>query len=282
MARGREARGGGRRGGFGGGGGGGGPPGPQIAAAAAAQSLRNQAEADLAAALFCALQEELAKAEAAGEGGGAPQGRRPITVGVLTPYRRQVESLRATFSAVAGPAAAAGVRIETVDAFQGKEVDVAILSCVRARGGAGPEAGAPPPPAGAGLPPTLPPPVAGDAALHRSVGFVADVRRLNVAITRARRALWILGSATTLAASPVWAALIQDAAARGCVVWDTSADALFPHGYGARRRFVPPPPPPVLMLPAPPPRPVLMPPPPGYEQPGRAGGRPYGGAAGPY
>ena len=41
------------------------------------------------------------------------------------------------------------------------------------------------------------------------VGFLSDVRRLNVAITRAKRALWILGSAATLRADPVWAALIQ-------------------------------------------------------------------------
>ena len=41
------------------------------------------------------------------------------------------------------------------------------------------------------------------------VGFLSDVRRLNVAITRAKRALWILGSAATLRADPVWAALIE-------------------------------------------------------------------------
>ena len=41
------------------------------------------------------------------------------------------------------------------------------------------------------------------------MGFLSDVRRLNVAITRAKRALWILGSAATLRADPVWAALIE-------------------------------------------------------------------------
>lgn len=74
------------------------------------------------------------------------------------------------------------MEIETVDSFQGRQKDVIILSCVRASaaGGAG-----------------------------GSVGFVADVRRMNVAITRARRALWVLGSLGTLQANATWAALIQ-------------------------------------------------------------------------
>jgi senataxin len=209
-----------------------------VAAAASAQSLRNQAEADLAVALLRELRGELARtANAAGGEGGVPPPARTLTIGVITPYRRQVETLRATFGALAGPDAATRVTIETVDAFQGKEVDVAILSCVRARA---PGGGAPG--------------VAADAALHRSVGFVADVRRLNVAITRARRALWILGSAATLSASPVWAALIQDAEARKCVVWDACAAELFPHQFGGGRGVV-------------------------VQQQQR---RAYGGAAGPY
>ena len=62
------------------------------------------------------------------------------------------------------------VLIETVDSFQGKQMDVIIMSCVRAS-----EAGA-----------------------QTGIGFVSDIRRMNVAITRAKRALWILGSAATL------------------------------------------------------------------------------------
>ena len=51
----------------------------------------------------------------------------------------------------------AQVMIETVDSFQGKQLDVIILSCVRASEG------------------------------RTGVGFLADVRRMNVAITRAKR-----------------------------------------------------------------------------------------------
>ena len=62
--------------------------------------------------------------------------------------------------------------MNTVDSYQGRQLDVIILSCVRSNPGA------------------------------TGVGFVADMRRMNVSITRAKRALWILGSAATLKQSP--------------------------------------------------------------------------------
>ena len=80
-----------------------------------------------------------------------------------------------------------------MDAFQGRQLDVVILSCVRANPGGS------------------------------AIGFVNDIRRMNVAITRAKRALWVLGSRITLERSPVWAALLADAAQRGLVVRNASA-----------------------------------------------------------
>ena len=49
------------------------------------------------------------------------------------------------------------------------------------------------------------------------IGFVNDLRRLNVALTRARHALYIVGSEASLTASPDWRALVEDAKRRGCV-----------------------------------------------------------------
>lgn len=59
---------------------------------------------------------------------------------------------------------------------QGKQLDVIIFSCVRS-----------------GAPSTFPSASGGSGSGSGSIGFVADVRRMNVAITRAKRALWILG-----------------------------------------------------------------------------------------
>lgn len=84
------------------------------------------------------------------------------------------------------------VEVSTVDAFQGREADVMILSCVRA-------------------------PKHGQAgSLQRTastgVGFLQDVRRMNVAITRARRSLWVLGHLMTLHQSRPWRKLAEHAA----------------------------------------------------------------------
>jgi regulator of nonsense transcripts 1 len=70
------------------------------------------------------------------------------------------------------------IEIASVDSFQGGERDYIILSCVRHN-------------------------------RHRTIGFLKDPRRLNVAITRAKMGLIIIGSARVLAGNKLWYHLIR-------------------------------------------------------------------------
>ena len=72
-------------------------------------------------------------------------------------------------------------------------------------------------------------------------GFVEDVRRMNVGITRASHALWLLGNARTLSVNEHWRALMEDARARGCVIESADAAELFPKAYLWRGPGAPPP-----------------------------------------
>jgi len=84
-------------------------------------------------------------------------GLQPAQIGVITPYEGQ-RCYCVNHMQVAGTLhsdAYAAVEVASVDSFQGREKDVIILSCVRSNE-------------------------------HQGIGFLADPRRLNVALTRAR------------------------------------------------------------------------------------------------
>ncbi|KAF8389472.1 hypothetical protein HHK36_026167 [Tetracentron sinense] len=117
-------------------------------------------------------------------------------IGIITPYRSQVSLLRSRFSSAFGPNVTADMEINTVDGFQGREVDILILSTVRASDPNSTEPG----------------------INSSSIGFVADVRRMNVALTRAKLSLWILGNASTLQTNQNWSALFKDAKKRNLVI----------------------------------------------------------------
>lgn len=103
-----------------------------------------------------------------------------LTMGLITPYSAQVDRLRklAESSAVMEPLSR-HITIHTVDAFQGQERDVIIISFVRSNNQA-------------------------------EVGFLSDIRRTNVAMTRARKKLIMIGDSATLGAHPFYEKLITD------------------------------------------------------------------------
>jgi len=58
------------------------------------------------------------------------------------------------------------------------------------------------------------------------IGFVKDVRRMNVALTRARLAMWVVGHAGALRKHPAWAKLLDDAGQRQRLCTNASPDGL--------------------------------------------------------
>jgi len=166
-------------------------------------SLSNAEEARLAACLYMKLvsmsdgsaNDAYGDRDTSGAKTGTASATAAPSVAVITPYRQQRNVLRQTFRELCGEKSLDHVSLETIDSYQGRQVDVVILSCVRAGTGGG-------------------------------LGFVTDIRRMNVAITRARRSLWILGALGTLKKNKEWAALIADAEERGAVVAPTQARAL--------------------------------------------------------
>ena len=102
-----------------------------------------------------------------------------IDVGIISPYRAQVQYLRRLLmKREYFKPFRRQISINTVDGFQGQERDIIVISMVRAN-----EEG--------------------------QIGFLRDLRRMNVAITRARMKLIILGDVPTLTRHPFYRQLWQ-------------------------------------------------------------------------
>ncbi|XP_014385376.1 PREDICTED: probable helicase senataxin isoform X3 [Myotis brandtii] len=107
-------------------------------------------------------------------------------VGIITHYKAQkMKILKELDKEFEGRGLA---EVDTVDAFQGRQKDCIIVTCVRAN------------------------------ATQGSIGFLASLQRLNVAITRAKYSLFILGHLRTLMDNQHWNHLIQDAQRRGAII----------------------------------------------------------------
>jgi superfamily I DNA and/or RNA helicase len=113
----------------------------------------------------------------------AAAGVQPRQAAVITPYNAQAKLLRTM--------APRGLEINSVDGFQGREKEVILVSLVRSN-----EKG--------------------------EIGFLSDTRRMNVALTRARRCLVVIGDSATLARHPFYEAFLAhvDAHAEHTSAWE--------------------------------------------------------------
>jgi superfamily I DNA and/or RNA helicase len=111
-------------------------------------------------------------------------GVRPEDVAVIAPYAAQVRRLRELLPVP-------GLEIDSVDGFQGREKEAVVYSLVRSNA-------------------------------EGEVGFLADVRRTNVALTRARRKLVVVGDSATLSALPFYQRLFEyfEEAGAYATVWE--------------------------------------------------------------
>ncbi len=96
-------------------------------------------------------------------------GISPDDIGIITPYKDHEEYLKKLIP---------DIEVKTVDGFQGREKEVIIISLVRSN----PE---------------------------EEIGFLDDLRRLNVAITRAKRKLIIVGDSKTLSSNEIYRKLLS-------------------------------------------------------------------------
>lgn len=91
-------------------------------------------------------------------------------IAVIAPYAAQVRLLRERLPLE-------GLEVDTVDGFQGREKEAVIISLVRSNA-------------------------------QGEVGFLGDTRRMNVALTRARRKLIVIGDSATIGGEPFYARML--------------------------------------------------------------------------
>ncbi len=104
-------------------------------------------------------------------------------IGIITPYAGQVRAIRDAL-----PERNDSVEVHTVDGYQGREKEVIIFSCVRSNS-------------------------------DGTVGFLSDERRLNVALTRAKRGLIVIGDPDTLRNDETWASWLDYIRGRNLEAW---------------------------------------------------------------
>ena len=129
----------------------------------------------------------------------------PGDIGIVTPYSAQARAIkkilrgnapeRTRFDAPADPTSMKAVEVSTVDGFQGREKEVIVFSCTRAN-------------------------------MNGNVGFLADTRRVNVMLTRAKRGLIIVGHMKTLQQDEIiWKGWLKWARESGLICGVAASDS---------------------------------------------------------
>jgi len=97
-------------------------------------------------------------------------------VGLISPYQAQVQLMQSRFGA--------RYEVQSIDGFQGREKDIIVVSLVRSN----------------------------DTC---DIGFLSDVKRMNVAMTRAKRALIVIGDSSTIGHHPFYRDFLEYASKQG-------------------------------------------------------------------
>jgi ATP-dependent RNA/DNA helicase IGHMBP2 len=104
----------------------------------------------------------------------------PLTIGVIAPYRAQINYLKDAIEEnndLSGLLQHRMLSVGTVDSFQGQERDIIAISLTRSNS-------------------------------QGEIGFLSDIRRMNVGMTRARRKLLMVGDSSTLSFNPFFRDLL--------------------------------------------------------------------------
>jgi ATP-dependent RNA/DNA helicase IGHMBP2 len=105
----------------------------------------------------------------------------PLSIGVIAPYRAQINYLKDAVEEndeLSGLLLHRQLTIGTVDSFQGQERDIIAISLTRSNG-------------------------------QGEIGFLSDIRRMNVGMTRARKKLLLIGDSSTLGGHPFYKAFLD-------------------------------------------------------------------------
>ncbi|MGE0566408.1 MAG: AAA domain-containing protein [Bacteroidia bacterium] len=102
-----------------------------------------------------------------------------ISIGIITPYKEQMEYLKeAVLEEEISLSFVSDFHIKTIDGFQGEERDVIYISLVRSND-------------------------------KQEIGFLSDLRRMNVALTRAKKKLIVVGDSSTIGNNPFYKGFIE-------------------------------------------------------------------------